>query len=333
MSRRHFMLRVLAGAGLAAALGAAPVQAQTYPERTITMIVPFAAGGAADVTGRIIAEGMQKHLGQTIIIENVGGAGGSTGSQRGRNATPDGYTIGLGHMGTHGAAVATNPKLPYDPRKDFDYLGIFNTTPNLMIVRKDFPANSLKELIAEAKKLGKDLKIGHNGVGSLSHLTCLQFFQLIGVEPTYVVYRGYGATVNDILAAKIDGTCDLVASSAGHINSGVIKAFGVTTPTRSPAVPDVTTATEEGLPGFTVQSWHGLYAPKGLPAPILAKLREAVEKALDDPEVRAKLEKVGGGVPPADMRGHENMAKRVAYEIDTWTEALRKAGGPPAEPK
>jgi len=333
MSRRHVLLRLVAGASLAGALAAAPVLAQTYPERTITMIVPFAAGGAADVTGRIIAEGMQKHLGQTIVIENVAGAGGSTGSLRGKNATPDGYTIGLGHLGTHGAAVVTNPKLPYDPRKDFDYLGIHSTSPNLMIVRKDFPANSLKELIAEAKKLGKDLKIGHNGVGSLSHLTCLQFFQLIGVEPTYVVYRGYGATVNDIMASKIDGTCDLVASSTGHITSGVIKAFGVTTPARSPAVPNVTTATEEGLPGFTVQSWHGLYAPKGLPAPILAKLREALEKALNDPDVRAKLEKVGGGVPPADMRGHENMLKRVAYEIETWTEALRKAGGQPAATK
>jgi len=313
--------------------GAAPAAAQTYPDRTITMIVPFAAGGAADVTGRIIGEGMSKVLGQTIVIENVAGAGGSTGSLRGKNAKPDGYTIGLGHMGTHGAAMATNPKLPYDPRTDFDYLGIVNTTPNLMVMSKEFPANNLKELIAEAKKRGKDLKIAHNGIGALSHLTCLQFFQLIGVEPTYVVYRGFGAVANDLLANKIDGTCDLVASVTGHVTAGSVKAFGVTSLKRSPAIPNVPTAAEEGLPGFTVQSWLGLYVPKGLPEPMLAKLRETVEKTISDPEVQAKLEKIGGGIPPADMRGHANMLKRVGYEVDTWTEIIKKSGGPPVEEK
>ena len=224
-------------------MGSGPATAQTYPDRTITMIVPFAAGGAADVTGRIVGEGLSKVLGQTIVIENVAGAGGSTGSLRGKSAKPDGYTIGLGHMGTHGAAMATNPKLPYDPRKDFDYLGIVNTTPNLMVMSKEFPANSLKELIAEAKKRGKDLKIAHNGVGALSHLTCLQFFQLIGVEPTYVVYRGFGAVANDLLANKIDGTCDLVASVTGHVTAGSVKAFGVTSPKRSPAIPTSSSST------------------------------------------------------------------------------------------
>jgi tripartite-type tricarboxylate transporter receptor subunit TctC len=295
------------------------------------MIVPFAAGGAADVTGRILGEGMSKHLGQTIVIENVAGAGGSTGSLRGKNAKPDGYTIGLGHLGTHGAAMATNPKLPYDPRKDFDYLGIVNTSANLMISRKDFPANTLQEFIAEAKKRGKDLKIAHNGLGALSHLTCLQFFQLIGTEPTYVVYRGFGQVVNDLLAGKIDGTCDLVASAAGHIRGGSIKGFGITTPERAPAVPDIPTSKESGLPGFTVQSWLGLYAPKGLPEPILARLRETVEKTLADPEVASKLANIGGGIPPPELRGHANMANRVAYEVETWTEIIRKAGGPPTE--
>lgn len=322
----------LAAAGLALSQGGVGrATAQTYPDRTITMIVPFAAGGAADVTGRIIGEGMSKHLGQTIVIENVAGAGGSTGSLRGKTAKPDGYTIGLGHMGTHGAAKATNPKLPYDPRTDFEYLGIVNLTPNLMVARKDFPANNLKEFIAEAKKRGKDLKMAHNGVGALSHLTCLQFFQLIGVEPTYITYRGFGAVANDLLAGKIDGTCDLVASVTGHINGGSIKGFGITGSARSPALPNIPTAKEEGLEGFTVQSWLGLYVPKGTPEAIVTKLRDVVEKSISDPEIIEKFAKIGGGVPTGDMRGHANMLKRVAYEVDVWTEAVKKAGGLPAE--
>lgn len=328
--------RRLARAGAAAglmALTAGPVAAQTYPERTITMIVPFAAGGAADITGRILAEGMSKQLGQTIVVENVAGAGGATGSQRGRNAKPDGYTIGLGHMGTHGAAVATNPRLPYDPRTDFDYLGIVNLTPNLMIARKDFPANNTKEFIAEAKRLGKDLKMAHNGLGSISHLVCLQFFQLIGVEPTFVVYRGFGQVANDLLAGKIDGSCDLVTSVSGHVSGGSIKGFGIAGDHRSPALPNIPTAKEEGIEGFTVSSWLGLYVPKGMPDPILMKLREVVEKALQDPEIKAKLEATGGSVPQGDMRGPENMLKRIHLEVATWTEVIKKAGGPPAEEK
>lgn len=315
---------VICGAlGLAALSGAAG--AQTYPTRTITMIVPFAAGGAADVTGRIVGETLGKYLGQTIVIENVGGAGGATGSQRGRNAPPDGYTIGLGHMGTHGAAVATNPRLPYDPRKDFDYLGIVNTTPNLIVTRKDFPADNLRQFIAEAKKRGKDLKMAHNGAGSLSHLTCVLFFKLIDVEPTYVIYRGFGQVVNDLLAAKVDATCDLAASVTGHINAGSVKGYGIAAPERSPAMPQIPTAAEEGLPDFQVQSWLGLYVPKGVPAPILAKLREAVEKTLSDPELQAKLAKVGGGVPKGDMRGADNMTKRVAFEVERWVKLLGPA--------
>ena len=160
---------------------------------------------------------MSKHLGQSVIIENAAGAGGATGSLRGKNAKPDGYTIGFAHMGTHAASVSTNPKLPYDPRTDFDYLGIHLVTPHIMIVRKDFPADTLQEFVAYAKAKGKDLKMGHNGAGSLAHLTCVFFFQLAGVEPTYVVYRGFGQTINDILSGSIDGTCELIASAREYV--------------------------------------------------------------------------------------------------------------------
>ncbi len=327
---------LLSSAVAFAALAGALAQAQTYPERSITVIVPFAAGGASDVSARIMADAMSKTLGQTLIIENVAGAGGATGSLRGKNAKPDGYTIGFGHMGTHAAAKATNPKLPYDPRTDYDYLGIHLTTPNLLIVRKDFPSDNLKGFVAYAKEKGKDLKMAHNGVGSLSHLTCLLFFQLINTEPTYVVYRGFGQTINDLVAGKVDGTCDLIASATGHVTGGSVKAFGVADNARSAALPNVATSKEEGMPEFNVQSWLGLYAPKGMPDAILAKLRNAQAKALDDPEVQQKFLAIGGSVPKKEDRGGERMLAIIKSDVDRWTEIVRKAGGiapPPEETK
>lgn len=301
--------------------------AQTYPERNITLIVPFAAGGASDVSSRIMADSMSKTLGQTIVVENVAGAGGATGSLRGKNARPDGYTIGFGHMGTHSASVAVNPKLPYDPRTDYDYLGIHLVTPNIMIVRKDFPANNLQEFIAYAKEKGKDLKMGHNGAGSLAHLTCTLFFQLIGVEPTYVVFRGFGQTINDILSGAIDGTCELVASVTGHVKGGSVKGFGVAADERSPVLPDVPTSTEGGLPAFKVESWLGLYAPKGLPPEILAKLREVAVKSLDDPDVQKKFLDLGGSVPKVERRGGDYMLATIKTDVVRWMEVVKKAGG------
>ncbi len=260
-------IAALAAALVATSLGAVCALAQKWPERSITLIVPFAAGGASDVSSRIMADVMSKHLGQSVIIENAAGAGGATGSLRGKNAQPDGYTIGFGHMGTHAAAVATNPKLPYDPRTDYDYLGIHLVTPHIMIVRKDFPADTLQEFVAYARAKGKDLKMGHNGVGSLAHLTCLFFFQLAGVEPTYVVYRGFGQTINDILSGSIDGTCELIASAREHVIGGTVKGFGVAARERTPLLPDVPTSKEGGMPEFVMESWLGLYAPKGVPPP------------------------------------------------------------------
>ncbi len=321
--------RFLVSATLVAfAAGAAgrPAAAQAYPERSIILVVPFAAGGAADVSARIMGDAMSKILGQTLVVENVGGAGGATGTLRGKNASPDGYTIGLGHMGTNAAAVATNPLLPYDPVKDFDYLGLINLTPNLLIVRKDLPVDTLQEFTAYARQKGKDLKMGHNGAGSLAHLTCLLYFQLIGVEPTFVVYRGFGQTINDILSGAIDGTCDLVASVAGHVRGGSVKAFGVAADARSAALPEIPTSTDGGLPDFKVESWLGLYAPKGVPAPILAKLREAVLEAQDDPAVAKRFADIGGAVPPKEKRGAEYMTRLVAGEVSRWVDIVKKAG-------
>lgn len=320
-------IAALASALIAASVAALPALAQKWPERSITLVVPFAAGGASDVSSRIMAEVISKRLGQTIVIENVGGAGGAIGSVRGKNAQPDGYTIGFGHMGTHAAAVATNPKLPYDPRTDYDYLGIHLVTPHLMIVRKDFPANTLQEFVAYARAKGKDLKMGHNGVGSLAHLTCLFFFQLAGVEPTYVVYRGFGQTINDILSGSIDGTCELIASAREHVVGGSVKGFGVAAPERTPLLPDVPTSKEGGMPEFVMESWLGLYAPKGVPPEILAKLREAAVAALDDPLVQKRFPEIGGSVPKKEDRGGERMLEIIKSDVVRWSEVVKKAGG------
>jgi tripartite-type tricarboxylate transporter receptor subunit TctC len=316
----------LAAAALAAMLASLATQAQPYPTRTITLIVPFAPGGAADTTGRIMADAMSAHLGQKIVVENVAGAGGATGSARGKSAAADGYTIGVGHMGTHAASVALNPRLAYDPRKDFDYLGLVSTTPNIVFVRKDFPANTLSEFVAYAKAKGKDLKMGHNGIGSAAHITCVLFFQLIGAEPTYVTYRGYGQTINDILSGAIDGTCDLVASVSGQVQGGTVKAFAVAVDERSPVVPDVPTAKEAGLPEFKAETWTGLYAPKGVPEPVLAMLRDAVAKSLADPAVQKRFTDIGAAVPKPERRGGDYMLKLVTSEVDRWSDIMKKAG-------
>jgi tripartite-type tricarboxylate transporter receptor subunit TctC len=306
-------------------------KSQTYPDRTVTLVVPFAAGGGADATGRIITDAMAKHFGQSIVVENVTGAGGAIGSTRVKNATPDGYTIGLGSLGTLAASVAINPKLKFDSRRDFEYLGLVNTTPNIVFVRKDFPANTLSEFIDYAKAKGRDLKMGHSGIGATSHITCVLLFQLIGAQPTYVTYRGYGQTINDILSGSIDGSCDLVTSVSGQISAGAVKAFAIAADERSPALPAVPTAKEAGLPEFRVETWMGLFAPKGTPAPVLARLKDALEKSLIEPAVQKRFAEIGAAVPKPDRQGGEYMLKLVGSEVDRWSGILKKAGVEPPQ--
>lgn len=296
--------------------------AQDYPSRPITIVVPFAAGGAADTIGRIMADGMSKYIGQPVVVENVAGVGGAIGSARVKNARPDGYTIGLGSMGTHAASVSVNPRLPFDPRTDFDYLGLVSATPNTLFVRKDFPASTLKEYVAYAKAKGKDLKLGHSGIGSAPHITIVLLTQLIGVEPTMVSYRGFGQTINDILSGSIDGSCDLVAAVSGHIQGGAVKALVVADDERSPAIPAVPTATEAGLPDFKVETWTGLYAPKGTPPAVLAKLSEAIAKTLAEPASVKRFTGVGAAVPKLERQGGVYMQKLVESEVDRWRKIL-----------
>jgi len=248
------------------------VAAQSYPTRPVTVIVPFAAGGPTDIIARIVGEYYSKTLGQQFVIENLAGAGGTTGITRGAQAKPDGYTIMMGHMGTHGAAPALYPKLRYDPTKDFEPIGLVAGTPILIVARKDFPAADLKEFVARARDTSTRISQAHAGVGSVSFTTCTLLSTQLGVKHHRVVaYRGTGPALNDLVGGQVDYMCDQIVNVAEQVRGGAIKAYGIATAERSPALPDVPTTKEGGLPDYQVSAWNALFAPKGAPREIVTK--------------------------------------------------------------
>jgi putative tricarboxylic transport membrane protein len=321
-TRSAARLAVLALAALALAAG--PARA-AYPERPITMIVPFAAGGPTDVVARIVAEHMSRTLGQQVVIENVAGAGGTTGIQRASQAAPDGYTIMMGHMGTHGAAPAVYPELKYDPTKDFAPVGLAAGTPIVLVARKDFPAKDLKELIAYVKANSEKLNEAHAGVGSVSYTTCTLFNSLLGAKPTRVVYRGTGPALNDLVAGQVDYMCDQIVNLVPQIQAGTIKAYAVALPERSPALPDVPTTKEAGLPEFQVSAWNAIFAPKGTPPAIVKRLSTALLAALDDAATRKRLLDLGGDLSNTAARTPEGLQKLVESEVARWNKVLKSA--------
>lgn len=306
-----------------------PVEAQNYPTRPITVIVPFAAGGPTDVVARIVGDHMGRTLGQQLIVENVVGAGGTTGISKGAAATPDGYTIMMGHMGTHGAAPALYKNLKYDPTRDFAPIGIASGTPIVVVGRIDFPPKTMQELVAHLKGLGDKANEGHAGVGSVSFTTCTMFNLLAGAKPTRVPYSGTGPVINDMLAGKLDYACDQVVSVATQIQAGKIKAYAIATEKRSPALPNLPTSAEAGMPDFKVSAWNALFAPKGAPREIVAKLNEALSKALSDPTTRKRLEDLGGVIPEGQERTPEHLAQFVVAEVDRWGKTLKAGGAVP----
>jgi len=320
-----------AAVALTSVVGAGTASAQNYPTRPITVIVPFAAGGPTDVIARIVGEHMGKTLGQQLIIENVVGAGGTTGITKGFQAKPDGYTIMMGHMGTHGAAPALYKNLKYKPATDFEPIGMAAGTPILVVARKDFPAKDLKEFMAYIKENGDKVNEGQAGVGSVSFTTCVMFNVLTGAKPTRVPYTGTGPVINDMLAGKIDYACDQIVSVASQIQGGSIKAYTIATETRSPALPDIPTSTEAGLPEFKVSAWNALFAPKNTPKDVVVKLNAALNTALDDPTTRKRLEDLGGVLPKEGTeRTSAWLGDFVAAEVKRWGEII-KAGGVAAQ--
>jgi tripartite-type tricarboxylate transporter receptor subunit TctC len=317
-----FALALAAIAGLAAT-GA---QAQNFPTRPITMIVPFAAGGPTDVVARIVTDHMSRTLGQQIVIENVAGAGGTTGITRAAQSQPDGYTIMMGHMGTHGAAPALYPNLKYDPTKDFAPVGLAAGTPIVIVAKKDFPANDLKGFLDYMKANADKVNMAHAGVGSVSHSTGILFNSIIQVKPTMVAYRGTGPALNDLMANTVDYMTDQIVNVAPQIQGGTIKAFAIATPERSPVLPNVPTTKEAGLEGYEVSAWNAVFAPKGTPPAIVKQLNDALVKSLDDENTRKRLLDLGGVVPSAAERTPESLQKLVESEVARWTPVLKAAG-------
>jgi tripartite-type tricarboxylate transporter receptor subunit TctC len=314
------LLLPLAAAALAAS---GPAARAAYPERNITMIVPFAAGGPTDVVARIVGEGMSRDLKQQIIVENVAGAGGTTGILRASQARPDGYTIMMGHMGTHGAAPAVYPDLKYDPRKDFAPIGLAAGTPIVIVARKDFPAKDLKEFIGYVKANSQKLNEGHAGVGSVSYTTCALLNSQLGAKPTRVAYRGTGPSLNDLVAGQIDYMCDQIVNLVPQIQAGTIKAYAVALPERAPALPDVPTTGEAGLPEYQVSAWNAIFAPKGTPPEVVKRLSASLLKALEDPATKKRLLDLGADLSDKESRTPEGLQKLVEREVARWNEVLK----------
>ena len=308
------------------AFAALPAQAQDYPAKNITVIVPFAAGGPTDIVARIVGEHMARTLGQQLVIENTLGAGGTTASTRAKRAAPDGYTIIMGHMGTHAASVALYPKLAYDPRTDFEPIGMAAGTPILVLAKKDFPAKDLKEFVAYVQANEKTLNNAHAGVGSVSFTTCLLLNSIMGVKPTTIPFNGTGPAMNALVGGQVDYMCDQIINAVPQIKAGNIKAYAIAAAARDPSLPDVPTTKEAGLPEFQASAWNALFAPKGTPQPVLDKLTAALDKALDDEGVRKRLLDLGSDIPGADRRGQAALGALVKSEVDKWGKVIKEAG-------
>ena len=311
--------------GAAAIAGAAPSQAQNYPTRQITMIVPFAAGGPTDVIARIVGGHMAQTLGQAIIIENVVGAGGTTASTRAAKAANDGYTIIMGHMGTHAASVALYPKLAYNPETDFEPVGLAAGTPILILARKDLEPKTLKDFITYIKTNEAKVNQAHAGVGAVSHATCELFNAMIGVKPVAVPFGGTGPAMNALVAGQVDYMCDQIVNAAPQIKGGTIKAYAVATDDRNPSLPDLPTTKEAGLPDYKVSAWNAIFAPKGTPEPVMKALNAALVKALDDENVRKRLLELGSDIPDAKGRTPEALKTLVSTEVARWKTVLKPA--------
>jgi tripartite-type tricarboxylate transporter receptor subunit TctC len=314
------LLTVLALA--ATQLAPAQAAAAAYPERPITMIVPFAAGGPTDVVARIVSDHMSRTLGQQIVVENVAGAGGTTGITRAAQSRPDGYTIMMGHMGTHGAAPAVYPDLKYDPTKDFAPIGLAAGTPILIVAKKDFPAKDLKEFVTYVKANSEKLNEAHAGPGSVSSTTCALLNSMLGAKPTRVAYRGTGPALNDLVSGQVDYMCDQIVNLVPQIQAGSIKAFAVALPERSPALPDVPTTKEGGLPEYQVSAWNAVFAPKGTPKDVVKKLSDALLKALADPGTSKRLLDLGGDLSNKEAQRPEGLRKLVQSEVARWNKVL-----------
>ena len=324
LNRRQ--LPALAAAALAApAIASAPAFGQNFPTRTINIVVPFAAGGPTDTVARLVGEAMGRDLGQTVVIENIGGAGGTLGAQRTATARPDGYSLLVHHIG-----MSTIPtlyrRLAYDPVNGFEPIGLITEVPMTIVAKRNIAANTLAELVALVRRDRDRINLANAGVGAASHLCGLLFQSAMNVPLTTVPYRGTGPAMNDLVAGTVDIMCDQTTNTTEHIRAGTIKAFAVTTNTRVPSLSEVPTAIEGGIPGFEVSVWHGLYAPRGTPSEIVTRLSGALQAALRDPALVRRFADLG--TAPVAQERATPAAHRAFWTTDVarWRPIIQAAG-------
>jgi tripartite-type tricarboxylate transporter receptor subunit TctC len=314
----------IAMALITALAGASPAAAQAYPSRPITMVVPFAAGGPTDVLARVLGERIRAALGQPVLIENVTGAGGSIGVGRVVAAAPDGYTVSIGHFGTHVANGAIYP-LKYDLLNDLDPVARLPSNPMIVVMRKNFPAANLKELVERLKASPGKISAGTAGAGSGSHIAGLLLQRLTGVQLSFVPYRGTGPALQDLVAGQIDMIVDQASNSLPQVRQGNIKALAVTAPARLASAPEIPTVAEAGLPEFQMEIWNGMWVPHGTPRAIVEKLNTTVVAALAEPAVRDKLASLGLDGPPQDQRAPEALGTFQKAEAAKWWPIIKAA--------
>lgn len=320
-------MKRLLGAAAAALLlvHAAAARAQEFPARQITMIVVFAPGGATDVLARIAADHMGRTLNGRVVVENVTGAGGTIGGARGAQAAPDGYTLTVGSLGSHSAAPSIYRGIQYDPR-ELQPIGLIAGTPLYFTVRNALPARTFAEFAALARASPGGVSNGHAGVGSTNHLACALFGHVAGLRMNAIPYRGEAPAVNDLIAGQIDSACVLAPAAVPQLQAGTVRALMVAAPERSPSAPDVPTSREAGLEGFVFQGWNAVFAPKGTPQPVVAKLSGALAAALADPAVRRRIEELGSVPPRPEQMGPEALRGLVRSEVERWAVVVRAAG-------
>ncbi|UZE51398.1 tripartite tricarboxylate transporter substrate binding protein BugD [Rhodopseudomonas sp. P2A-2r] len=316
------VLKIVAAAAVAA-FTAVTAQAQDFPKRAITMIVPFAAGGTSDVIARVVAEQMARNLGQPIILENVVGAGGSTALARAARAEPDGYTIAIGNAGTSAATYTIYPKLPFTP-DSFVPIGMVAKTFGIVALRKDFPAATLKDFIAYAKANPGKVNLGHAGVGSSNYLICKSFVAAAGIDVTLVGYRGAAPALTDAIGGQIDGVCDSAASVSQAIDDKLVRGIVVGSTVRLGSLPDLPTSAEAGLPEFEAQGWNGLFAPKGTPPEIVAKLNASARNAVESDAVKKRFVDLSTVAPDVNEHTPEVLQQLVTRDVAKYREMLKE---------
>jgi tripartite-type tricarboxylate transporter receptor subunit TctC len=320
LHRRSLLALVLLALPVASALAA-----EAFPTRSLTMVVPYAAGGPTDTVSRLVAEAMGNRLGQQIVVENVAGAGGTLGAQRVAEADPDGYTLLMHHI-----AQATSPslyrRLPYDPATDFAPIGLVTEAPMTLVARPGFPPASIAELLAYMRERKDGITYANAGLGGASHICGMLLMSTLDVKLTTVPYKGTGPAMTDLLGGQVDLMCDQTTNTVGQLKGGRIKGYAVTTRERVPSLPDLPTLDEAGLKGFEVTIWHGLYAPAGTPEPVIGRLTQALQGAVEDPKVIQRFADLATTPVTPDRATPEVLGRHLQSEIEKWRPIIQAAG-------